>query len=219
MVIGKINAPIYGLLIIVSILIGTLYIVYNLKKEDIKKEYLIYYALLLMVFALFGSLLLTKIISPDSSLTSYAGLISVIACAFIFNKIVPNNNIYLKYSIISLPLIYSIGKIGCFLSGCCYGIAYNGIISVTYTEGLNIPLFPIQLLETIVFLILFIILDRLKKNKYIIEITLITCALSKLLLDFLRYDHMTKLITKNQIFSFIVILIGILLIIKKNLKK
>ena len=215
MVINKINVPIYGILIISSILIGTFYIALNLKKEGIKKEYILYYSILVIVFSLIGSISLSRIVNADS-LNSYMGAISVIACSLIFNKIVPNKNIYLKYSIISLPLIYSIGKIGCFLVGCCYGIPYNGILSVTYTDGLNISLFPIQALEVIVFFMLFIILNKLKKNKHIIELTLIICALSKFLLDFLRYDHVTKIITTNQIISIVVIVIGIFLIIKKN---
>ena len=215
MVINKINVPIYGILIISSILIGTFYIALNLKKEGIKKEYILYYSILVIVFSLIGSISLSRIVNADS-LNSYMGAISVIACSLIFNKIVPNKNIYLKYSIISLPLIYSIGKIGCFLVGCCYGIPYNGILSVTYTDGLNISLFPIQALEVIIFFILFILLNKLKKNKHIIELTLIICALSKFLLDFLRYDHVTKIITTNQIISIVVIVIGIFLIIKKN---
>lgn len=219
MVIGKINFPIYGLLILVSILIGTFYIALSLKKEKIQKEYILYYSFLNIVFAFFGGIALSMIITNSNSLSSYAGAISVIICAFIFNKIVPKNNIYLKYAIISLPLIYSIGKIGCFLAGCCYGIPYNGLFSVTYTNGLNIALFPIQALESIVFLIIFIILNLIKKKKYIIEYTLIICAFAKFSLDFLRYEHLTKVITMNQIISLALIVISILLIIKKNLKK
>ena len=219
MVIGKINFPVYGILVILSILIGTLYIAIELKKEKISKDNILYYVVLNIVFCFLGSFILTKVLTNNDGLTSYAGAISSILCAIIFNRIVPNKNIYLKYAIISLPLIYAIGKIGCFLGGCCYGIEYNGILSVTYKEGLNIPLFPIQALESIIFFILFIILNKLNNNKNIIYITLILCASCKLLLDFLRYDHMTKLVTMNQIISLVFILIGILLITKKNLKK
>ncbi len=219
MVIDKFDFPIYGLLIILSIFIGTFYVCFNLKKLGFKKEYVYYYGILSIVFSLFGSLAISKLLTNENGLTSYAGAISVIICALVFNKLVPRRNIYLKYAIISLPLIYSIGKIGCFLVGCCYGKPYNGVLSVTYTEGLNIPLFPIQALEALVFFMLFLIFNMIINHKYIKEITLITCALCKLLLDFLRYDHLTKTFTMNQIISVIVILIGILLIIKKNLKK
>ena len=219
MIINKINFPIYGTCILLSIIFGTLYIILSLKREKLSKEAIFYFALLNIVFAFFGGLCISNILTNSSSLSSYAGAISVIISAIIFNKIIPNKNIYLKYAIISLPLIYSIGKIGCFLAGCCYGIPYNNILSVTYTNGLNIPLFPIQIVETIVFMILFLILNYIKKNKYIIEITLIICALSKFLLDYLRYDHVTKAITMNQIISLIIIVIGIIIIIKRNLKK
>jgi len=219
MIINKFNFPIYGIMILISIIVGILYVVYNIK-DKLTKEHLFYFSILFLAFCFFGSLSLTRIIIHENGLSSYAGFISVILCAIIFEKILPNNNIYLKYSIISLPLIYAIGKIGCFLAGCCYGIEYNGIFSVTYTNGLNIPLFPIQIVETIVFMIIFIILNKLKNSNFIIELTLLTCSLSKFLLDFLRYDHMTKLITKNQIISIIIFIISILLIIRKqNLKK
>lgn len=214
MIIGKIDFPIYGLLIVLSILLGTLYISLQLKKEKLSKEQILYFAILNIAFTLFGSLSISRMFG--NSLSSYAGLFCSIICALVFNRIIPKNNIYLKYTIISLPLIYAIGKIGCFIAGCCYGIEYSGILSVTYTDKLNISLFPIQELESIIFLILFIIFNKIKNNKYIIEITLIVCASCKLLLDFLRYDHMTQLITTNQIISLAIILIGIVLIIRKK---
>ena len=218
MIINEIKFPIYGTCIILSILIGSIYIYLNLKKEGIKKEYLLYFILLLFAFSIFGSFILTRLLTNTNGLTSYAGAISVIICAYIFDKIVPCNHAYLKYSIISLPLIYAVGKIGCFLVGCCYGLPYNGILSVTYTNGLNMPLFPVQITETVVFIILFLILNLLKKSNNIIELTIIICALSKFALDFLRYEHISTAISKNQIISIVFIVVAIISMIKKNLK-
>ncbi len=218
MIINKINFPIYGTLIMLSIIAGIIYNVINLKKEKLNKEYILYYALLFVTCCLLGTIVINKLVDNNWGLSSYYGLISVIGCALIFNKIVPKDNIYLKYAIISLPLIYSIGKIGCFFAGCCYGIEYDHILSVTYTFGLNTPLFPIQALEAIIFFILFLILNHFKNKKNINEITIIVCATFKLLLDFLRYEHMSKLITKNQIISLILIVIATIMITKKNLK-
>ena len=219
MIIDKINFPIYGILVFLSISVGGLYVVLNLRKKVNNIAYLFYFMLLYTVFALFGSIIISYIINGKIGFNSYAGAISLIICSFIFNKIAPLNNEYMKYSIISLPLIYAIGKIGCFFVGCCYGIPYNGILSVTYTDGLNIPLFPIQITEAIVFLIIFLILNHFKNNKNITYITVITCAFIKFFLDYLRYDHVTKLITRNQIISIAFILIAIILLIKRNLKK
>ena len=67
--------------------------------------------------------------------------------------------------------MYAIGKIGCFLVGCCYGIKYSGIFSVVYNYSLHAPvgvsLFPIQLVESIVFLLIFIyMLNKKLQNKF-----------------------------------------------------
>jgi prolipoprotein diacylglyceryltransferase len=44
-----------------------------------------------------------------------------------------------------LPFSLAIGRVGCFLTGCCRGIAYGGWPSVTYSDG--IPRHPAQLYE------------------------------------------------------------------------
>ena len=116
----------------------------------------------------------------------------------------------------SIPLMYSIGKLGCFLTGCCYGIKYNGPFKVMYKYSHeapnNIYLFPVQLLESIVFLIIFIyLIIQCKKNHFNLStlgISFITCGSAKYLLDFLRMSH-TNFISFNQIISALFIIIGI----------
>ncbi len=110
-----------------------------------------------------------------------------------------------------MPLVYGISKIACFLSGCCGGIPYNGLFYVIYPRGLNIPQFPIQIVEALISLIIFLICHKLRNNKNIAYITLILIAIVKASLDFLRYDHLTIKITTNQIFSIVLILITILI--------
>ena len=145
-------------------------------------------------------------------------VLSSIICPI--KQIVPTNKKIIKYTIISLPLTYAIGKIACFVAGCCYGIPYNGIFNVIYKDDLNIGLFPIQLLETIVFIIIFIICNKLKNNKNIIYITIFISTIAKFLLDFLRYEHINKIITANQIFSIVILIVLlIIIIIRKKIKK
>lgn len=51
----------------------------------------------------------------------------------------------------AVPLFHFFGRIGCFMSGCCYGIEYGGAVSVTFTDAVGapngIPLLPVQLFE------------------------------------------------------------------------
>ena len=225
MTIGTFTINYYGISLVLSILSGALYIFLNIRKDGYKNIennilfFILYFSLIVFFGKIFTIITSSKELTLlDAGFSSYGGAIGAILASIIFERIISHDKKLIKYTIISLPLTYSIGKIGCFLGGCCYGIPYNGILSVTYTNGLNIPLFPIQLLESIVFLIIFIILNKLKNNKNIIYITIIISALSKFLLDFLRYDHLTKTITVNQIFSIILIFIILIILLFQNKK-
>lgn len=118
----------------------------------------------------------------------------------------------------SIPLMYSIGKIGCFLVGCCYGVKYNGLFKIMYKYSKEAPnnvyLFPVQLVETIVFLIIFIYLiiqhKRDKFNSKTLSITFIVCGIAKYILDFFRMSH-TEFFSFNQIVSIFFIVIGIII--------
>lgn len=224
MIISKQTFPFYGIILLISIIISLFYIYRMLKKENIKDKNIYLYILLYGLFAITFGKFYTMITSNEynilkAGLSSYGGLIGVILASIIFEFIVPTNKKIIKYTIISLPLTYGIGKIACFIAGCCYGIPYNGLFNVVYKDGLNIPLFPIQITETIVFIMIFIICNKLRNNKNIIYITIFISTIAKFLLDFLRYEHINKLITTNQIFSIIVIIAIIVLLIIKKLKK
>ena len=60
-----------------------------------------------------------------------------------------------------LPLGHAFGRIGCFFSGCCYGMPYDGWLSFTYTTALDpstplgVPLLPVQLIEATILFVLF----------------------------------------------------------------
>ena len=215
MVIGKFNIPIYGIILLLSLVCGIIYDYIYLKRNKIENRDIFLFLILIIPSALFGGIGLSKIIGTGG-LSSFAAALSLLIIVIIYEKVLPHNGLFIKVTILSLPLMYSIAKIGCFLAGCCEGIPYNGILSVTYTNGANMPLFPVQLLESISFMILFIILNKIK-SKNIIYITLITCSILKYLLDFLRYSHIGHIITDNQLLSLILLVVTIIyMIIKKN---
>ena len=206
MIIKDIDFPIYFVMIILSLVISLVYIFKSLKQNSINIIY--NYSLLYMIFAfIFGTLftLITHLPKIEIGLTSYGCGIGVILLSLLLRKYLNINDLF-KYTIISLPLTYSVAKLGCLFKGCCMGIPYNGILSITYIDKSNISLFPIQLIETIIFFIIFLICNKLKYKKNIIYITLIICSISKFLLDFLRYEHINKIITINQIISVLIII-------------
>ena len=223
MVIDKTNFPIYACMILLSLILGALFIYIYLRKQSIEKKYVLIYILMMVIYSIICGIVLDSIINKRSNsvigLSSYGGAIGVILSAIIFEKMHSSDGLIIKSAIISLPLIYSISKIGCFLAGCCYGIPFNGAFSVTYTAGLNIPLVPVQLLETIVFMLIFIVCVLFRKKYRIIGITLVLSAIGKFLLDFLRYSHLNEIISTNQIISITFIIIGIVLILKPKIIK
>lgn len=226
MIIPKQTFPFYGILIVLSMLIGLLYVFIMLKKEKIDNKNVYLYAILYISFSLVFGKMFSMVATGfkqnilESGLSSYGGVIGVILACIIFELILPTNKKIIKYAILSLPLVYGIGKIGCFIAGCCSGIPYNGIFKVIYKDGLNIGQFPIQIVESITFIILFIIINKLRNKKNIIYITIFISIILKFLLDFLRYEHINKLLTTNQIFSIIVLIsLIIIYVFRSKIKK
>lgn len=216
MIIYNIKFPIYGTIILISLIIGSIFNYIYLKKNNVKKQHIVLFVVMFFSYSIIGGIILNAITSKEFSFTkvglsSYGGAIGIIVTSLFFEKISPSNKLYIKSAIISLPLIYAISKLACLFAGCCYGIPYNSVFSVTYPAGLNVPLLPIQLIETIVFFITFVICFLSNKNKYIIEITIFFSALAKFLLDFFRYSHQNEVISVNQVISIVFIVISLII--------
>lgn len=224
MIINKLKINLYGLIIVIAVLIGMLYIYKDIKEDIRKNKNIILFYLMYIAFAFtFGKIYTSIIYLEDNFLTAglsaYGGLIGVVIASIIFEKIISLENRLVKSTIISLPLVYCITKIACSISGCCGGIPYNGFFKIKYPAVQNIWQFPIQQLEVIIFFIIFLIVNKKKKNKYISYITLFLIAIFKFILDFLRYDHVNILITRNQIFSVILLLTTVSIFFIKVYKK
>ena len=221
MIMRKVDIPIYGFFIAGSLTIGMIFDYIYLRKNKIDKEKIILFIIMQVVYSVLGGVLLNSILNRNISqigLSSYGGAIGILIATIIFEKMNKSKGIFIKSATLSLPLIYSISKLACFFAGCCYGIPYDGFFSVTYSEGLIIPLFPVQLVETIVFFGVFIFCIFLRKNKNIIEITLILSAICKFLLDFLRYSHMEQILSINQVISLGFVIVGAFLY-KRKMRK
>ena len=223
MTINRINFPIYELLILFSIIVGALYIWVSLNKENLSRKHVLIFFMLFFFFTIFFGKLYTYIEHPNSNfltvgVTGYGGLIGGIFVAILSNIIFKDNRFF-KYTIISTPLIYSFAKLACFFNGCCIGIPYNGPFAVTYPFLGNASYFPIQLVETIVFLIIFSVCNTLQNHKNITYITLILILSVKFLLDFLRNVYINKFLSNNQIMSIILFVIVVFIYFIKKYKK
>lgn len=210
--ISKFNIPVYQIMIFISFLISYLIICFKLNKEKIPHNIIYLCALMSLVFTIIGAKLYTILTNLeknygiyDSGFSSIGGAIGLVTSIIIFNKIYSKNSKkILDVYIETLPLLYSISKLGCFLVGCCYGISYKGVFNIKY-YFLKHSVFPIQIFESILFFILFIACLNLKKYKN--EIIIMIGAILKFCLEFLRYSHINKFLSIHQIICLIAILV------------
>ncbi len=226
MIIEKFPFNIYALCILLSLSACILYNIYFLKKKNINNEWILLIIIIVLPFVLVGGKILTILTSSNDvnfitvGFSSYGGAIGLLLAVFLFEKITNNKEIKTGF-IISLPLMYSVSKLGCFFAGCCHGIKYNGIFSITYPHLYDYSVFPIQLLESIVFFFIFLMSHILYKkyhSKNIIEYVCIVCAIAKFLLDYLRYSHIDQILSINQGISIAFVIIMLISIFYKKKK-
>lgn len=224
--------PLYGIFIIIAISSGLLVIYKNAKHLNLKKEEIMGLLFYIGLGAIFGAKYFTFLTNPKKfngifdftkiGLSSYGAVIGIIILLFLFSKQYKKSFKNLIYILLpSIPLMYGIGKIGCFLAGCCFGIEYNGPLSVVYNYSHSAPkgisLFPVQLLEAIIFIAISIYTynktNKNKSNCIIIGQISAICGASKFSLDYLRMSHIGKTFSTNQLVSLAFILIGLFLIL------
>ena len=125
--------------------------------------------------------------------------------------------------------LHGTGRIGCLLGGCCYGMEYHGIFSITYPENSltatisTIPRFPTPILESLGLFILlgFLILIQLQKQKrhlshgILCSIYLIFYSILRFVLEFTRGDDIRGnwgIFSPSQWISLILFIVGLVLL-------
>ncbi|MBI1305308.1 MAG: prolipoprotein diacylglyceryl transferase [Bacteroidetes bacterium] len=69
------------------------------------------------------------------------------------------------------PIVQSFGRVGCFLAGCCHGRVCHNSLGVTFTDEksmatpLNVPLYPTQLFDILINVIILITLFLIEKKQ------------------------------------------------------
>lgn len=87
------------------------------------------------------------------------GFIAAETAKPLLNYDIPPND---RFAVI-LPFSIGIGRIGCYIVGCCRGIPYDGPLAITYSD--HIPRHPAQIYELVFhFLIGLLLLQLLRKK-------------------------------------------------------
>lgn len=111
-----------------------------------------------------------------------------------------------------LPLGQAIGRIGCFMNGCCYGREYNGLFGIMYPVGdTRVRVFPSWFAESTVCLLLFLVFqkERFKRSRHTFLVYFIAYGSFRFLLEFMRGDEIRGvygLLSTSQIISILLVL-------------
>lgn len=138
-------------------------------------------------------------------------------------QILPTLNCMAPY----FPLVQCFGRLGCFFTGCCYGISTTVPWAITYSNPdvfapLNVPLHPTQLYEAFSYFVLFFLLLKNKslKNplKNVFGWYLVGISLIRFFVDFLRADHtlLVYIFSPTQCIAFVLIIVGTFFIMTKD---
>ena len=159
----------------------------------------------------------------------YGGLIGGLVAAYItIKKKQMNIKKTTDFLVPVIPLFHFFGRIGCFLSGCCYGIESH--IGFTYKYSIvesanNVNRFPIQLVESFYNLLIFILLTILyKKNKMkgkLIYLYLFIYSIGRFIFEFFRGDEYRGFIlglSTSQFISIIIFVISMIFIVRKEVQ-
>lgn len=148
---------------------------------------------------------------------------------------------------IALPLVLAIGRIGCFLNGCCFGKETESFIGICFPKKwfpppyvsqlernlINIsaekslPAIPTQIISALLLLLIFVIILLIKRKKpyngFLFHLFLGLYGIKRFTIDFFRYYEGNALIFKylslSQILSIILIIISAVFITLNILHK
>jgi phosphatidylglycerol:prolipoprotein diacylglycerol transferase len=241
----------YGLFIATGVLISLLLFYKTAKYRNINSRNIINFSILIIIIGLIGSriffiLFNWQMFSERSWLNMVAfwrgglmfqggPIMAVLAAPFLLPKFGlkfwPTADVIAP----SLAIGQGVGRIGCFLAGCCYGkeTTVNNPISVIFpinsVAPANIPLWPSQLMESFCLLILSIFLLLLLKNSFfnkrsgiIFGFYLFLSGLFRSIIELFRDDNRGNHIFNlppTTLISLIILIIGLIIILKISNKK
>lgn len=90
-----------------------------------------------------------------------------------------------------VPFAHGLGRIGCFLDGCCYGKETDSIFGIKFTTTTT-KVWPTNLFEAIFLLVLasgLFYLAYRHRSRYTFPIYMMSYGVFRFLIEFLRGDH------------------------------
>jgi phosphatidylglycerol:prolipoprotein diacylglycerol transferase len=236
----------YGLLYAISFLVALRVAAHYGRKEGIDTGHILDLGIYTLLAGIIGAKLLLYIVdfrlylgSPAEILRTwraagmfYGGLIAAVLVGLLYLR--RHNIPVLSATDAIAPAIaigQTIGRLGCFTAGCCYGIGWSGTGAVTFRNPaahtltgvpLDIPLLPAQLFHSaasfLIFLVLVVAYRYKTRPGTIFSLFVILHGAFRFGLEFLRGDYRGPRIvaglTVSQIIALAAVLFGVWMLMR-----
>jgi phosphatidylglycerol:prolipoprotein diacylglycerol transferase len=234
--IGYLSIGSYGVMVAIGFLIAV-YIFYIRTKSKVPSKIVFELSLVVLISGFAGGRIFHLLQHLDSNgylmiweggLAYYGGFISACLIGFIYlrSKKLPIPEM-MDIIAPSLAVGESIGRIGCFLAGCCYGKPTNSSLGVMYPEkSLTWILLngqkahPTQLYSSISLFLIFAILMALDKRTFfsgqLFLIYVIIHSTQRFIIDFFRFytpEEKIGILATSQTMSLVIGLIALIAMI------
>jgi len=238
--IGPVTLYTYGLFVALGFLISTILILRDARKAGISQNTIFDCLMTVLISGLIGGRLLYVVINweyylqyPARALMFYEGglafqgaLLAAILSGIIVARIKKIS--FWKTADLIAPYIalgQAIGRIGCFLNGCCYGKIVSSGWKVQF-PGETVTRMPVQIYLSIGLFLLFFVLLKFRQKQFfsgsVFAMYLIAYGMFRFLMDYLRGDELVVIsgIRLSQMISMGTFLCGVLIfIVLKNKMK
>ena len=235
------NLSSYGLLMLIAVLTVFFFAWKRAKKLGILTEdviiimatslgFILFFGYVVYILVTYPIELILKFLSEgnyrfleNGGLVFYGGVGGAVIGALLGMRITQITFYELCYVFIPfVPLGHAIGRVGCFMAGCCNGIEYDGVFAVYYKNSIfglspGQGYFPVQLFEAffnvIICRILVIMSEKTKRKPDILFAYFVMYAIIRFGLEWFRGDSVRGfvwLLSTSQWIS--ILLIGISMI-------
>ncbi len=213
--IGSFTVYSYGFCIMVGVILAYFYISKNAEKKlGIGSEKISEMVLYVIIASVIGGKVFLYLADLPRYLASPADMLKDFGAGFVFygsfifaiptliwfyrkNKIPALK--MLDITAIGGTIVHGMGKIGCFLSGCCHGKVCNNVLGVVFSnpetnaEPMNVPLYPVQFIDALMIFSIGLLLFFVKNKKHfdgqLLLLYAILYGIGRFFTEFLRGDE------------------------------
>lgn len=232
---GPISVYSYGFMVAIAFIAATYLAQRAARQTDISPSFIIDLALLMLFSGIIGARLLYVVLNikdyierpleiimlQHGGLVFYGGAIFALAAGILYIKR-KRLSVY-KIGDLLAPYValgQAIGRIGCFLNGCCFGKPTDSVFGVVF-PGATQPIHPTQVYSSLALIFLYGFLRLLQKigvkeGTVLLFYGLLYSA-GRFLMEFLRGDNIIELfgLTFSQFVSAIIFIVCIVLFLTR----